>query len=196
MDGLESRRCINAGRNKKEGHTALLDWWLQNLLLDYPRRRVEGSHAATGNASENTVGFVEVARREVQSCGRSRPHAVAETQSPQTVDLQLEGSRIKQQPNKIAGWSVGRDGAAAELADQIVTAKSTKARRGSYNDSPRRVRVGSVSQPTLDVARGIVEGDIAIAGPANIVMLGGILFRIGYCQRATADVGYIEGSES
>src|SRR5271165_2093505 len=160
MDGLESRRCINAGRNKKEGHTALLDWWLQNLLLDYPRLHVERSHAATGNASEDTVGFVEVARREVQSCGRTRPHAVAEPQSPQTVDLQLEGSGIKQQPNKIAGWSIGNDSAAAELANQIVTTKSAKARRGSYDDSPRRVRVGSVSQPTLDVARSIVEGHV------------------------------------
>src|ERR1039458_86917 len=97
---------------------------------------VLGSCTAAGHTSKDAVRFSESSGCEEQSCCGTGRAPVAESQSPHTVNLQLQVSGVEQDSRESPSGSVCQDRTATELPNQDVSTEPAKAACRNDRDSP------------------------------------------------------------
>ena len=132
------------------------------------------------NRPKNAVIATENARSK-EKCGRRTTRAaISERQSPQPVNLYRQVIGVEHISDPCPGGDVVcRDGTTAEVPDQEVIAESTEARGRLYH-APGSVQVKGMLQPENQIARCVIDVNIAIAWSRYVTVLGGVLFSIGY----------------
>src|SRR5258706_8241259 len=142
---------------------------------------------AGGQGAEEAVRFFGGAGGEEEGVGGAGGCAVAESESPQAVDLDRVGVGAGKEAHELALVVEGADFSVAEVSDQDVVAEQAEVVRGLHG-APRGIEAAARGEASHERAVGVEDIDESVARAGYVVVGGAVLQRVGDVK-LVADIG-------